>query len=665
MNIIIPLGGLGERFKNDGYILPKPLINIFGKPMIFYVIDNLCLTNKDKLIFIYNKELNKYGFDNIIKNKYSNIELIELNKQTEGAAETILIGLENIDKSLIQNKCVLLDCDTFYKLECIDILEKYRTQEDNAIFCFNDNQEKPIFSYVKIDEKNQFITEIKEKVKISNYANSGCYCFKNGQILKKYCEIIIKKNIREKNEYYTSCVIKEMLEDGHKFNANIIDIHDFVCVGTPLQLKIFCSNFEGNFIKKRICFELDDTLIYLIDKNDYNSTYPIYKNIDYLKFLHNMGHTIIIYTSRGMKKYGNNQGLAIKNIAQITFETLEKYNIPYDEIYFGKPDADFYIDNLNINRYDDLEKSIGFYKTHIQERYFNNILTKKMDIITKKSNNNKLHGEIYYYKNIPEQLKPYFPLFIDNGEDWYSIEKIKGITMSYLYVNESLSEEVFLKYLNIFKIIHIQRLPGGLVPDAEPLDLLQADGACKRLYHNNKNSLEQYVNINIYDNYSKKIEERYKANNDLYSKYKNSNEIYNDLLDYFKNYQEINDGVKGIIHGDAVMSNCIIDENNNFKLIDMRGKIYDTFTIYGDIFYDYAKIYQSLIGYDEILLDKIISNEYRQKMINIFFKYILENYEEKYLDIIKNITNSLLFTLLPLHNDRKCNDFYKLIKIRL
>lgn len=659
MNIIIPLGGLGERFKNDGYVLPKPLINIFGKPMIFYVIDNLCLTNKDKLIFIYNKELNKYGFNNIIKNKYSNIELIELNKQTEGASETILIGLENIDKSLIQNKCVLLDCDTFYKLDCIDILEKYRSQEDNAIFCFNDNQEKPIFSYIKIDEKNGYVTEIKEKVKISNYANSGCYCFENGQILKKYCEIIIKKNIREKNEYYTSCVIKEMIEDGYKFNANIIDINDFVCVGTPLQLKIFCSNYEGNFIKKRICFELDDTLVYLIDKNDYRIVSPIYKNIDYLKFLHNMGHTIIIYTSRGMKKHRNNEGLAIKNIAQITFDTLEKYNIPYDEIYFGKPDADFYIDNLNINGYDDLEKSIGFYKTHVQERYFNNILTQKMDIITKKSSDKKLQGEIYYYSNIPIELKQYFPLFIDNGENWYSIEKIKGITMSYLYVNESLSEDLFSKYLNIFKIIHTcQNNKNSLDSDESRSNFVNVLEDTKNLMISDLD-----IDINIYNNYSKKIEVRYTSNNNLYSKYKNSNKIYDNLINYFDNYEKNNNGIKGIIHGDAVMSNCIIDENNNFKLIDMRGKIYNSYTIYGDIFYDYAKIYQSLIGYDEILLDKIISNEYRQKMINIFFKYILENYEEKYLDIIKNITNSLLFTLLPLHNDRKCDDFYKLIKI--
>jgi NDP-sugar pyrophosphorylase family protein len=35
MNIIIPIGGIGQRFKDEGYLLPKPLINVLGKPMIY------------------------------------------------------------------------------------------------------------------------------------------------------------------------------------------------------------------------------------------------------------------------------------------------------------------------------------------------------------------------------------------------------------------------------------------------------------------------------------------------------------------------------------------------------------------------------------------------------------------------------------------------------
>ena len=50
-------------------------------------------------------------------------------------------------------------------------------------------------------------------------------------------------------------------------------------------------------------------------------------------------------------------------------------------------------------------------------------------------------------------------------------------------------------------------------------------------------------------------------------------------------------------------------------------------------------------------------------MINIFFDYIRKNYGEEYIVIIKNITNSLLFTLIPLHDNDKCINYYNLIKI--
>lgn len=627
MNIIIPLGGLGNRFKEDGYTKPKPLINIFGKEMIFHLIDNLNLKDNDKLFLIYNKELNKYSFNIIIKNKYKNINLIELNKQTEGAAETILFGLNNIDNHLLNNKCVLLDCDTFYH---IDILDIYREQSNNAIFCFKDNQDKPIFSYLNINNDN-IITDIKEKIKISEFANTGCYCFKNGFVLKEYCEKVIDNNIREKGEYYTSCVIKEMLNDKHIFNSNIINNYDFSCVGTPLQLKIYCSNNSNNIKKKRFCFDLDKTLVTNPSiENDYSSVKPINKNIEYLRFLKNLEHYIIIYTSRGMKSYNGNMGIIMKNISNITFDTLNKYEIPYDEIYFGKPYADFFIDDFSVN--EDFEKQFGFYKTHIKERYFNEISNDKMDIITKKSNDTKLEGEIYYYKNIPNELKIYFPIFINNGNNWYSIEKINGLTLSYLYVNESLSEDLLNKYLLLLNKIHTV-----------------------------KENIDNNNELNIYSNYCKKIKDRY-SNYD-YTKFSRSEIIYNKLIEYFNEYENNNKGIYGIIHGDAVFSNCIIDENNNFKLIDMRGKLDDKLTIYGDILYDYSKVYQSLIGYDEILFDKIISNDYKTKLLNIFNNFIKSNLGDEYLEIIKMICNSLLFTLIPLHKNEKCILFYNLINI--
>jgi capsule biosynthesis phosphatase len=628
MNIIIPLGGIGERFVKENYTEPKPLIKIFGKSMIFHVIDNLKLYPNDNLIIIYNKELNKFNFNKILKTKYPNILLIELNKQTEGAAETVLIGLNSIDNKMLNNKNILLDCDTFYKT---DILSVYRNQKHNAVFCFKDAQAKPIYSYIKFDSNN-IINEIKEKVKISNYANTGCYCFEDGHVLKKYCELILSDNIRQNNEFYTSGVIDAMINDNHIFEANIIKYEDVVCVGTPFQLKIYCSDITNNLEKKRFCFDLDNTLVTSPEiLNDYSTVKPITKNIEMLKFLKLLGHTIIIYTARRMRTHNGNIGLITKDIAEITINTLKKFDVPYDELYFGKPYADFYIDDLAVNCHYDLEKELGFYKTHINERDFNEISSDKMDIIIKKSINNKIEGEIYYYQNIPKELNQYFPLFIKYGYNWYSMEKIKGITISYMFVNESVTEELFQRIMNIFYEMH------------------------------NYKKSNVNTELNIYKNYVNKIKERY-SNYD-YSKFQNSDKIYNYLINYFEDYEKKKLGKANIIHGDPVFSNCILNNDNDIKLIDMRGKIDNTLTIYGDIFYDYAKIYQSLLGYDEILLDKQISNEYKNKLINIFFNYIIKNYGEDYVKIIKNITNSLLFTLIPLHDNNKCIDYYNLINI--
>ncbi|QKF93892.1 nucleotidyl transferase [Fadolivirus algeromassiliense] len=627
MNIIIPLGGLGERFKKENYINPKPLIKILGKEMIMYVIKNLNLQSDDIVHIIYNPELEQYGFIDLINKSNIKTNLIKLNKQTEGASETILYGLSTFNDNLLNRKCVLMDGDTFYTK---DILSIYRNQIDNAVFAFHDDQDKPIFSYIKFDQNN-IIKEIKEKNKISEYANTGCYCFKNGYLLKEYCEKVILKNIRQNGEYYTSCVIDLMIKDNLIFIANIINKTDFHCIGTPLQLKLFCINNIKNGEKLKICFDLDGTLVTTPTvPNDYKTVSPIHKNIEFLKFLKNIGHYIIIHTARRMKTHNSNVGKVLKDIGKLTFDTLDDFNIPYDEIYFGKPNADIYIDDKALNAYHDLEKETGIYFNKISERSFNQITMTSMDIVIKRGDMNKLYGEIYWYKNIPKEIKDLFPTFIKEEKDGYIIEKINGITLSFIYIKESLSTDIFKNFLTTITKLH--NLP---VNDTE---------------------------INIYDNYTKKIQERYKTYN--YNKFNNSEKIYNDLIMFFENYEKNNLGKIGIIHGDPVFTNVILTKELGFKFIDMRGKMGDKYTIYGDIFYDYAKIYQSLLGYDEILLDKYVQLPYKTQLLTIFENHIVSIYGKETLENIKMITASLLFTLIPLHNNDKCDKYFELIKIK-
>lgn len=167
MNIIIPLGGKGERFQKNGYSLPKPLIKVFEKEMIFYVLDNIKIQNDDEIYIIY-YNLESYNFENVILSKYPNVKFIKLSKQTKGASETLLIGIEQIMKMSKHKKCLTMDCDTFYTE---NILDMYRNENDNAVFYTINTEIKPLYSYIDLDE-NKTITNIIEKVKISDNANT-------------------------------------------------------------------------------------------------------------------------------------------------------------------------------------------------------------------------------------------------------------------------------------------------------------------------------------------------------------------------------------------------------------------------------------------------------------------------------------------------------------
>ena len=648
MILLIPLGGIGERFTKNGYNLPKALINLFGKPILYYLLDNLDLENIDFIYIPYNNQYAKYRFEDKLMKDYPNIKFkfLCLEKNTEGAAETINIALKNlvIDldiKKQIDDKPILcLDGDNFYTTNIVHLWNG-----ENKIITFEDMNNNPIYSYVSLNEYNpSLINDIIEKEKISNYACTGAYGFSSYKQLLHYTQKILDNKIKQKNEYYTSTVIKEMLKDNIAFKNEIINSSQWHCLGTPIQIKQFYNNYPKisclnnnqkiNYLK--ICFDLDNTLVTFPKiKNDYTSVEPITKNIDFLKYLKSFGHTIIIYTARRMKTHHGNVGKIMADIGKITFDTLERFDIPYDEIYFGKPCADVYIDDLGLNCFDDLEKSLGFYMDNIKPRDFNVLNNNTIEIYTKKSED--LSGEIYYYNNIPRALKDLFPIFLDYDENnkWYSMEKINGLTVSNLYLSELLTQETLKHIMNSIKRIH------------------------NTIRNSNNNYEIKNINLNIYSNYYDKIIKRYESYD--YVTFPNSNEIYEDLKIKLKKYQENDEGHLSIIHGDTVMTNIIINNFDKIKFIDMRGKLGDELTIYGDSLYDWAKLYQSLIGYDKILLNKEVSDNYEKMMISLFETYFIELYSKKDLNNVKLITKSLLFSLIPLHNNEKCGQYFNLI----
>lgn len=106
----------------------------------------------------------------------------------------------------------------------------------------------------------------------------------------------------------------------------------------------------------RIVIDLDGTICPIKEPNQsYEELKPFPKAVEKIRQLRAEGHYIIIQTARHMKTCDGNVGLVVRKIGKLTLEWLDKNGIEYDEIYFGKPNADVYIDDRAL-RFESWEK---------------------------------------------------------------------------------------------------------------------------------------------------------------------------------------------------------------------------------------------------------------------------------------------------------------------
>ena len=91
----------------------------------------------------------------------------------------------------------------------------------------------------------------------------------------------------------------------------------------------------------------------------------------------------------------------------------------------------------------------------------------------------------------------------------------------------------------------------------------------------------------------------------------------------------------------------------------MRGKLGNQYTISGDPIYDLAKVYQSLSGYDCVLNNTPFT--VNQQLIKQLEKWVETNYPVQFLEV-RRFAAGLYFSLIPLHNNEKCQQYYELAR---
>jgi len=191
MKGIILAGGSGTRLSPLTKAISKQLMPIFDKPMIYYPLSTLMLSDIQEILIISTSEdLPRFekllGDGSEIGMKFQYIA----QPSPDGIAQTFILGREFIGND---DACLILGDNIYYGSGLIDILSSavLNVSNNNMATVFGYHVDNPEHYGVVDFDKNGKVLSIEEKPKNpkSNYVVTGLYFYPN-DVLKKVTEVI-------------------------------------------------------------------------------------------------------------------------------------------------------------------------------------------------------------------------------------------------------------------------------------------------------------------------------------------------------------------------------------------------------------------------------------------------------------------------------------------
>ncbi|WP_042846697.1 capsular biosynthesis protein [Providencia rettgeri] len=237
--IIIPMAGLSSRFTKAGYKKPKYMLELNERSLFEYSVSSFeSYFKTDKFIFIIRDIENTFDFvkTKIEKLGIDEFEIILLEKETRGQAETVAIALEKIKTS--NEPIFIFNIDSIrirYKKpswidECDGYIEVFKGKGDN-------------WSFVLPGEGNSVLFTA-EKKQISDLCSSGLYYFKNKSIfLESYNEYTNRpKEEWEKGELYIAPLYNYSIKNKKIIKYDLVSKESLIFCGIPDEYKYLKKN---------------------------------------------------------------------------------------------------------------------------------------------------------------------------------------------------------------------------------------------------------------------------------------------------------------------------------------------------------------------------------------------------------------------------------------
>lgn len=224
--LVTPMAGRGARFHRTGIEVPKPLIELWGRPLFWWSTESLlrAVGVRESIFVVLADHVERFAIDARIRDYYPDARIICLPEVTSGAAETAAVGVAALDT---RGPLAVNDCDHAFRSEGLQsILERLHGRAQGALLGFRANS--PDYSYVRFDDEGNVVGTA-EKMAVSELAIAGCYLFADSQtFLDRFAEY---RRECPYEELFVSGVYNAIIAAGDEVLFHELAAH--VTFGTP------------------------------------------------------------------------------------------------------------------------------------------------------------------------------------------------------------------------------------------------------------------------------------------------------------------------------------------------------------------------------------------------------------------------------------------------
>lgn len=215
MKVIIPLAGFGKRLRPHTYSVPKPLINVAGKPILGHVIDMFQSIKTDEFIFVtgyLREQIEAYLSEEYPDLRTRCVEQVDISGQSQAVLLT---------KDYVDGPVLLVFVDTIIDAD----LTPLQDETCEALAWVKRVRDPRRFGVAELNQDG-YVSRLIEKPSSmdNNLVVVGFYYLRDGPGLMNAIEAQIAANLQTKGEYYLADALQIMLSRGLKMRVKEVDV---------------------------------------------------------------------------------------------------------------------------------------------------------------------------------------------------------------------------------------------------------------------------------------------------------------------------------------------------------------------------------------------------------------------------------------------------------